>query len=52
VDDKRLFILGGMAGSGTAVSFNGGRCLVNRILGDTTEPDDYPESYFGPPGRI
>lgn len=48
VDDKRLFILGGMAGSGTAVSFNGGRCLVNRILGDTTEPDDYPESYFSP----
>lgn len=48
VDDKRLFILGGMAGSGTAVSFNGGRCLVNRILGDTTESDDYPESYFSP----
>lgn len=48
VDDKRLYILGGMAGSGTAVSFNGARCLVNRMLGDSTDPDDYPESYFSP----
>ena len=37
-----------MAGSGTAVSFNGGRCIVNRILGDRSEPDDYPEAYFSP----
>jgi len=48
VDDKRLYILGGMAGSGTAVSFNGGRCLANRILGNMSEPDDYPEAYFSP----
>ena len=48
VDGKRLYILGGMAGSGTAVSFNGGRCLVNRILGETSEPDDYPDAYFSP----
>ena len=47
IDGKRLYILGGMAGSGTAVSFNGGRCIVNRILGDTSESDDYPEEYFG-----
>ena len=48
VDGKHLYILGGMAGSGTAVSFNGARCLVNRILGDTSESDDYPEAYFSP----
>lgn len=47
-DGKRQYILGGMAGSGTAVSFNGGRCIVNRILGDTSEPDDYPDAYFSP----
>jgi glycine/D-amino acid oxidase-like deaminating enzyme len=47
-DGRRQYILGGMAGSGTAVSFNGGRCLVNRILGNTSEPDDYPEAHFSP----
>ncbi len=47
-DGRRQYILGGMAGSGTAVSFNGGRCIVNRILGDTSEPDDYPDAYFSP----
>ena len=47
-DGKRQYILGGMAGSGTAMSLNGGRCIVNRILGDTSEPDDYPDSYFSP----
>jgi len=47
-DGKRQYILGGMAGSGTAVSFNGGRCIVNRILGDSSEPDDYPVPYFSP----
>ena len=35
-----------MAGSGTAVSFNGARCVVNRICGITGEEDDYPEPYF------
>ena len=47
-DAKCQYILGGMAGSGTAVSFNGGRCLVNRILGLTDEPDDYPPQCFAP----
>ena len=47
-DGRRQYILGGMAGSGTAVSFNGGRCIVNRILDVTSEPDDYPENYFSP----
>ena len=48
VDGLRQYIIGGMAGSGTAVSFNGARCIVNRILDDTSEPDDYPEPYFSP----
>ena len=42
------YIVAGMCGSGTAVSFNAGRCLCNRILGNTSEPDDYPEAYFSP----
>jgi gamma-glutamylputrescine oxidase len=48
IDNKGLFIIAGMAGSGSGVSFNGGRCIVNRILGKTDEPDDYPPSYFAP----
>lgn len=48
VDSKNLYILGGMAGSGTAISFNGGKCIVNRILGNSSEPDDYPAPYFSP----
>lgn len=47
-DGKRQYIIGGMAGSGTAVSFNAARCVVNRILGLATEPDDYPEEIFSP----
>lgn len=47
-DSRRQYILGGMAGSGTAVSFNAARCIVNRILGDSSEPDDYPAAYFSP----
>jgi glycine/D-amino acid oxidase-like deaminating enzyme len=47
-DGKRQYIIGGMAGSGTAVSFNGARCIINRILGNTHEPDDYPEEFFSP----
>lgn len=48
MDGKSQYIIGGMAGSGTAVSFNAGRCIVNRILGITSEPDDYPPEYFSP----
>ncbi|MAE67091.1 MAG: hypothetical protein CMJ18_22760 [Phycisphaeraceae bacterium] len=47
-DGKRQHIIGGMAGSGSGVSFNAGRCVVNRVLGLTDEPDDYPHAYFGP----
>jgi glycine/D-amino acid oxidase-like deaminating enzyme len=48
IDGKRRYIIGGMCGSGSGVSFNGGRCIANRILGLTDEQDDYPESYFAP----
>ncbi len=48
LDGKRRHIIGGMAGSGSGVSFNGGRCIVNRILGLEDEPDDYPAAYFAP----
>lgn len=48
MDGHRQYIIGGMAGSGTGVSFNAGRCIVNRILGLTNESDDYPPEYFSP----
>lgn len=48
MDGNRQYIIGGMAGSGTGVSFNAGRCIVNRILGLTDESDDYPPEYFAP----
>ncbi len=47
MDGKRQFIIAGMAGSGSAVSFNAARCICNRILGNA-EDDDYPEEYFSP----
>ena len=51
LDGKRRHIIAGMAGSGSGVSFNGGCCIVNRILGLKDEPDDYPAAYFAP-GRL
>ena len=48
MDAKRQYVIGGMAGSGTAVSFNAARCICNRILGADGEPDDYPPEYFSP----
>ena len=48
LDGKRRHIIAGMAGSGSGVSFNGGRSIVNRILGLEDEPDDYPAAYFAP----
>jgi glycine/D-amino acid oxidase-like deaminating enzyme len=47
MDEKRQYIIAGMAGSGSAVSFNAARCICNRILGKC-EDDDYPEEYFSP----
>lgn len=48
MDGHRQYLIAGMAGSGTAVSFNAGRCIVNRILGRTQEIDDYPDAFFAP----
>jgi glycine/D-amino acid oxidase-like deaminating enzyme len=47
-DGNGQYIIGGMCGSGSGVSFNGARCVCNRILGITDEPDQYPEAYFSP----
>ena len=47
IDGKRQYLIGGMCGSGTAVSFNGARHVVQQILG-LTGPDDYPAAYFAP----
>lgn len=47
IDEKRHYLIAGMSGSGTAVSFNAGRCVCGRILGQTTD-DDYPVEYFSP----
>lgn len=47
-DGKRQYIVAGMCGSGSGVSFNGARCVCNRILDLPDEPDDYPPAYFAP----
>lgn len=47
LDGKRQYIIAGMCGSGTAVSFNAGRHVVGQILG-LEQPDDYPAAYFAP----
>jgi glycine/D-amino acid oxidase-like deaminating enzyme len=47
IDDKRQYLIGGMCGSGTAVSFNGARHVVQQILG-IDGPDDYPAAYYAP----
>ncbi len=48
MDGKRQYIIAGMCGSGSNISFNAARCVVNRILDLDDEPDDYPSEYFGP----
>jgi gamma-glutamylputrescine oxidase len=47
MDGKRMYMIGGMAGSGSAVSFNGARHVVQKISG-VPGPDYYPERYFSP----
>lgn len=47
MDGKRMYMVGGMAGSGSGVSFNGARHVVQKILG-IEGPDYYPEKYFSP----
>ncbi len=48
LDGRDMWIIGGMCGSGTAVSFNGARHVVTRVLGLEDDRDDYPEAYFAP----
>ena len=47
LDGKRQYVIGGMCGSGTAVSFNAARHVVQQILG-LDGPHDYPAEYFAP----
>ncbi len=47
MDGKRMYIVAGMAGSGSGVSFNAARHVVQKIL-SLDGPDDYPEKYFSP----
>jgi glycine/D-amino acid oxidase-like deaminating enzyme len=48
VDGQGSWIIAGMCGSGSGVSFNAASCLVNRILQLDDEQDDYPPEYFAP----
>ena len=48
LDGRDMWIIGGMCGSGTAVSFNGARHVVTRVLRIEDDRDDYPEAYFAP----
>ncbi len=48
MDGRRQYLIAGMSGSGTAVSFNASRCVCNRILNLTETEDDYPEEFFAP----
>lgn len=47
LDGNRQYAIGGMCGSGTAVSFNAARHVTHQILG-MDGPDDYPAEYFAP----
>jgi glycine/D-amino acid oxidase-like deaminating enzyme len=47
MDEKRMYMIGGMAGSGSAVAFLAARHIVKQICGiQDGEPDYYPEKYF------
>jgi len=47
MDSKRLYMVGGMAGSGSGVSFLATQWVVFRIM-DIDCPNYYPERYFSP----
>ena len=62
LDGRGLYMLGGFAGAGSAVSFNAGETIVRRMLGQVCDPEHHPEEFFsplrftdparyGPPGR-
>lgn len=48
LDGNGLYVIGGMSGSGSAIAFNAGRYVVNRILSIRDDVDDYPPEYFAP----
>ena len=48
LDGRGLYMLGGFAGAGSAVSFNAGETLVRRMLGKQCDPDYHPEEFFSP----
>ncbi len=48
MDDNGLYIIGGFAGAGSAVSFNAGQTIVRRILGIADATNNHPEEYFSP----
>lgn len=47
LDGKRLYIICGMGGAGSAVALSATREVVRRILGHGGA-DDYPAAYFAP----
>ena len=46
LDDCGLYMIGGFAGAGSAVSFNAGDTIVQRILGKRSDPEYHPEEFF------
>jgi len=48
MDGKRQYIIAGMCGSGTAVSFNAARWTCNQIREVDVDEEDYPPSFFSP----
>ena len=48
MDDLGLYIIGGFAGAGSAVSFNAGKTIVDQVLGNSPEPNYHPEEFFSP----
>lgn len=48
LDGHGLYMTGGFAGAGSAVSFGAGETIVNRMLGQACEPEYHPEEFFSP----
>ena len=46
LDEQGLYMIGGFAGAGSAVSFNAGYTIATRILGITPEKEYHPPEFF------
>jgi glycine/D-amino acid oxidase-like deaminating enzyme len=46
LDGRGLYMLGGFAGAGSAVSFNAGHTIVAQVLGSANQFEYHPEEYF------